>query len=387
MPIGIEGQYLFQFDVADKKDFIVTEDLIKFEVIEEAGNILPTFTLIFLSTDSKLLRILHEGNSLNVSFGKDRKNLIKIKLNITKHRSRKKGDSKREYYLTGLLFNLKFNNKPNLLISDKMSGVEVILNTAKKHFGKIDTNIKTSNDSQYWIQPNISDKMFINNLWLHSYVPNSFLGVGISMDGTFILRDILKMIKDYQSKNIDMEKYKYRFLGTPKNKNDMIYHGDYTLDTEYGFINYWHGYKKNKVIYDLDEGTLQTISEEIRPMISLTSTLIRNIEIEKRYSDVGYQNENVHKNYWKAYLRNVSSLAIFSSTKLEFSFDTAYVDIKILDLIMFQEPELDQKQLSGDQLSGQYLVSKVSRTLSGGTMVTNVLACREALNRPKGSVQ
>lgn len=386
MSIGIKDQYIFKFSINDNKDFIQDQDLDKFEIIEETGNVLPTFSLDFMSADPTILRSLNEGSDLEISFGKNENNLKTTKLNITKCRFTKSGDNKRVINLRGIVSNAPFNNTPRLQVTDKKSGVEVILDTARRNFGKVETNINTSNDSQNWVQYNISDKMFINDVWMHSWLPTSFLGIGITMEGTFILRDIYKYIREYQLKTKDFERYKYRFGGEKVHDNDLPYNGEYVVDVESGFINYWQGYKRNKLVHVLEDGTDYLISEDIKPVLALTNKLARKSEIESRFSNIGYQNDNVHSNYWSASLRNLSSLALFSSVKLELSFDNVVDDLQLLDLVMFQEPEVNDKKLSGDTVSGLYLVSKIGKTVSSGTLVTTALLCRESLNQPKGNL-
>lgn len=379
--IGIDGSYVFKFSIADKTDFIFTEDLQKFEIIEEAGTTLPTWLLIFRTSEPNIMRYFNEGNILNVSYGKDIENVENVDLMVSSFTYTNKGSDYKLVTLKGLLNKTTFLHKPIKNITEKISGVEAIISRLNKSF-KVDTNITKSSDLQYWLQPNISDKSFVNNTWFHCYIPNSFLAMGITTNGTYIIRDMVKKIKDIDSG------YDWKFTGKPTDSKSISHNGkDLEFSSDFTFMNYIMGYKKEKYIHSLSEPTSQLISEELKPIISLTNKLVRNVEIESRFSEVSVQDDNVHSNYWKAYLRNLSSLILFSTVKVEFNFAGEFRPIKLLDLIMFEDYDVssDKSNLS-EEFSGKYFVTKVARTLTGGQFYTTVLACRESINSVSGNI-
>ena len=97
--IGVEGQYIFRFSIGEFEDFISNDDLVYFNLIEEAGNVLPTFELTFTSANEKLLSTLNEGNILQVSFGRELDHLIDVELIISKNNSNRAGEDLREFNL------------------------------------------------------------------------------------------------------------------------------------------------------------------------------------------------------------------------------------------------------------------------------------------------
>ena len=103
--IGVEGNYILQFSVTGHKrlkDFIEENDLITFKLIEEAGNLLPIYELIFYTNDEEIFQVLHEGNDLDCLMGKGKNEAISCKLTVTKSTSSRSGTDKRLIHITGI---------------------------------------------------------------------------------------------------------------------------------------------------------------------------------------------------------------------------------------------------------------------------------------------
>lgn len=374
--IGVDGQYLFRFRLGDRDDFIREEDLQIFKLHEEAGNVLPTFMLAFDTLDDSIVRMIHEGNDLEVSFGRDRNSMADIKLAVTRVEPIRSGDSKRHIAVTGMMSALPYISIDRVMISDKKSGIEVLKDITKKYFNTSMFNIEKSIDSMNWVQPSFTDRAMVNHCWMHSDIPNSFPAVGISSDGQFICKDVKKALKD---------KFKWRFTNEIKEKNDISFDGDFVIDLNSGFINNWLGYPREKLIYNLEEGTESKIMESAEPITALTSEIARRAEIEKRYATAGVINENVHPNFWTAYLRNLTNLGVLGSVTLVLSFGNRFENIRILDQVMFKEDDISNpKAESSEFLSGVYFVSSVTRILQGRQFATTVKIARESFNQLKG---
>lgn len=376
--IGILGQYCFIFSLAEKKDFINEADLIEFKIFEEAGNVLPTFQLEFRATDNTIPRLLNEGNNLIVSIGTSTNDLEDYKLVIQKTIELRQGLNSKKYIVTGMLSALLYH-KNNLLITPKQDGVTTIQQIASKNF-IFDSNITSLNtDFMNWIQYNISDKKFINDVWLHTYIPNSFLAIGISMDNRFILRDIRKKFEDGG--------FDWRLSSRSESVKDISYDGDYTIEKKSGFINAWLGYKRIKPIYDLETGDFEEINQEVKPLLAITDKLLRNVDIEEKNAEIGVKSSNVHSNYWKAYLNNLSNLVVFSTVKVTLSFSNQFKKVRVLDSVMFSEVDTENSNTSMESSSGLYIVTKVGRILSNRQYITILDICRESNNQPIGAVK
>jgi len=376
--IGLENQYLFKFSIADKHDFIQEGDLTLFKIVEEAGNTLPKFELIFSTQDEKVFGCLNEGNVLKISYGKDKNDLIDSSLIIASSNGARSGQKKRQIRLVGLLAKTGYISDTKKKITDKISGIEALKETVEPYF-KTDFNIEKSNDSQYWIQPNTTDKMFVNDCWLHSNLNKSFPVCGITMDGIFILKDLKKDLKN---------KFKWRFISTPSASNDIRYDEDFGIDINSGFLNNLIGYGREKLIYNFEEGTEEYKVEEMTSILALTKKLGRRKDAINRFSSIGIHNENKHENYENTYLKNLTHLAMFGSLKISVSFQNNFVPIKILDSVMFKDDDVNENNnASSEYHSGLYYVGLVARILQHKQFVTTVHLGRESLNQLKGDLK
>lgn len=373
--VGIEGQFLFKFKIQDREDFINTEDLIFFKLCEAAGNILPTFEIGFTTFDESLLGLFHESNDIEVSFGQDRDSLTDVKLVPMRVTPTRAGMHKHMIVANGFYSALGYLNTDRVFISDKKSGVEVIRDKVAQYFTPT-FNITKSFDSMNWVQSATPDRMFVNKVWMHSNVQNSFPAVGISSDGRFILKDVkAELATDF----------KWRFTAAPKAAKDIYYDGDYATDYNTGFINNWVGYTREKTLYNLEEGSESQLSNVTKPVMSMTKEIAKRAEIEKRYAQAGIQSDNVHSEYWACYLRNLSSLAVLGSVKNTVSFSNLFKPIRVLDLVMFKEDST--QSLNGESsefASGLHFVTKVARSVQNQKLTTVVELSRESVNSLKG---
>jgi len=375
--IGVKGQYSTQFSLGDEKefaDFLSDDDLLAFTIIEEAGNNLPSFELAFTTTNSRLLSRLTEGSVLKYIFGID-DNKSTTLLKVLKKDIIKQGDSYR-VDVKGLYNAFNFVSNNQIKIYPKMSGVEVIKSSASMYFNTSKFNISKSNDVQTWMQPNIPDKKFINNVWMHSYIPGSFLATGITISGEYILKDVIKSIKD-------KPKWKLVFR-SPKEKNEIPCNADYSVSSESGFINQWVGYGRTTDIRKLEAGEDYRITATPSTKIANSAKLDR-ADIPNRVSQFAVLNDNVHEYYWQAYYQNLTYLALMSNIRIIIGYDGLFLpDMRVLDIAMLEERDIG-KELAQEQLAGLYVITKISRTYTQQNIHTNLEINREAFASISGS--
>lgn len=372
--IGTEGQYLYKFKVGDIEDAILEEELQLFTLIEEAGNVLPTFQLIFNTLREDIFQVLHEGQILETTFGRNSNALVTAPLSPTRMQTGKSGEFKRQIILTGVYGALDYLSSSKMMITTEKSGVAAVKDVVSKHFKPI-FNVDVSQDKQKWIQPQQTDKKFVNEVWLHSYIEGSFIACGISSDGKFILKDIKKDLK---------QPYAWKFTNDIKDPNkDLTYDPDPFIETNTGFINNFTGYGRERIVYNLEDDDQLSVLETVDPVIAMTKQLAKSDAVSKRFAASGMQNENVHSNYWKAYHRNMSHLTAFGNVKLTLSFHGVFIPIRVLDQVMFLDDDITSqgKSRSSEFNSGVYYVAKVSRTIANRQFVTTVVLCRESLNQ------
>jgi hypothetical protein len=374
--VGINSQYVLRFSLGDKNDFIANQNLISYTIVEQVGNMLPNFELIFTSHDDEILSYINEGNTLKIAMGVDEDNLIDNDLVITRVNIGKTGDGRRRILLIGVSDNLEYLNNTKMQITDLKSGVEVVSDVVSNHF-KTDFNILSSSDSQYWIQPNVPDREFVNKVALHSYLPNSFIATAITADGTFRLYGMKRAMK---------AGFNWRFSQESEKEYDIPYSGYFPIDISTGIINNIAGYGRDRLVNELEEGTSAIQFEETDPIMS-QSTLNRNTSIDRRATEDRFTNDNVHDNYWKAADRNRQHLLVFSSVRTTVTFVNFFKPIKPLDIAMYVDEGigLETKDIAEHQ-SGYYVVSKVARNIVGETMSTVVELLRESFNTNIGGI-
>lgn len=369
--IGITGGYFYKFSVGDLEDFIVESELLEFTIIEESGYALPSFILHFKSFDDSILAVLNESNTINVSYGKDLDGEMSLsRLRPLKTELVSSGSGGTSVLVSGVYDAMDFVSNPHLFISDEKSGIAVMEEVASKYF-TVENTLGSSVDSMKWIQHNISDRFFVCDLWLHSYLESSFPIIGITGAGEFLIKDFVTNAKKTPL---------YNFREVKEEGIDIIYDSDFTLNNNSGFNNAWMGYGREKTTYNLETGAFDSILEKPEPVLSLAKEISRAEAVEKKFGGLGIQNDNVHENYWRARQKNLTSLVTYSNTKLTLSFRNDYKPVRILDLVYFEKSNSQSPGESNEYISGNYLVTKVSRTITQREVTTLVEMCREGLN-------
>lgn len=365
--IGIEGQYVVRFDLAGTKDFLLPEDLLDFTIIEEAGNVLPSFEAIFSLSDLEILSKIHEGNTLDVVMGAKQTEMSNLSLVPLSRNVQKQGEGKYLVRLAGLCNSMKYILDCKTRAFSSQSGTDAISAIVGTHFD-VDSNA-FSKDTQTWIQPNCSDKKFVNNIWMHCDMGTSFLALGITSDGEFIIKDILSSLSADPA---------WRFVDdlTGKSDNEVLYDSDFVTAGESGFLNQWVGYERIKSVYTLESGANASISPTVNTML-VGGSLERIPDVGTRAAENSLLSDNVHTNYWKAYQQNLTNLAVFSSSKVYVSYQNMYHGMKILDLVYFVDtmPVTQAALLSH---SGHYFITKISRSLTDQRFVTTCQLSRES---------
>jgi len=126
------------------------------------------------------------------------------------------------------------------------------------------------------------------------------------------------------------------------------------------------------------------VSEEAEPVLALSSSLNRKSGMGKRVGQIAFNSENVHNNYFAAQNRNQMNLAVFSSAKVTFSFSSALLPVRVLDLIMFKDDKPNKAE-AADHYTGLWFVTKVSRSAGAKQFTTLLEVCREGFSDTQGS--
>jgi hypothetical protein len=378
MAIGVDGQFLLQVTIGGNIDFLGREDFYGLTIVEEAGNVLPTFSLTFKSDNEKLIQSMNEGNQLELKFGKTFDSLKDIQLTTTKLKLMKEGAEFRIYEATGFCAEVDYVTEHELAVVSQKSGIEAVIETAGNFFAQVNANIQKSNGKQSWIRHNISGKAFVNKCAMHSDLGTSFPMIAITAENEFILKDFETATA---GGGLD---YDWRFT---KNlidpARDILFDSDYLHTSKAGFVNSWIGYGRETIAYDVVSGESQIVFEQPETVLALAKELDKATSITERYGGTQILSDNVHENYWNAYNHNLIQLANLSKIDCLLSFTDEYYEIKPLDLIMFNDKATEETSAAGEYTSGLYLCSKVVRKIESDRLLTTVMLNREAFNSVK----
>ena len=377
MELYVKGGYYLNIVVAGQSDFLFAEDdLISLVISEEAGNVLPSFLFRFklAKENEKLLKYLNEGNTVDIRMGKTPDKTVDSKFVITRVNLQRAGTNLWDVTVTGLYDALSYVAESRVWSSDEVSGVECLKTVSDRHFTS-KFEVDTSSDKQYWIQPNVTDRKFVTDVWLHSYRPNSFLGMGITSFGEFIVKDMLKDTNN-----------KWKFGNNPEDEW-IKYSSDYMLDVRSGLMNFWAGLDRSRVVWDSDEGEYPESEEEFKTSLALSKTFDRKSGVGNRSLEFRPLNENVDPYYWDAYRRNVTSLALFSAVNLTLQYSDKFELMRVLDRAYFYDDQAFPDSPEIVYHSGYYFISKITRAIDYKNLVTTVVLNREALSEIKGDLE
>jgi hypothetical protein len=371
--------YQVQFKIGDQTDFINEGELIDFTYIAEAGNVLPHFDLEFLTRDYNILKYLHEGNLLSVSFGRNDSEILTVNLRIQGQPDVQRAGAKKYHVSCNGVYDALDFLKPryNILPNTAKS---VIQESVRTYFDTFDSNFPNSVDDMVWIQPSISTRRFTFETWMHMNLPGSFPVVAITSKGQYRLYDFRKLVSQ--------KNHKWEFIPGNSNDDNLIgYNEDWcTVSNNTNLINLFAGYDREKVVYDLRTGEDVSVEETIESLIALKTNLTRRAETERRFSEIGVINDNVHPNYWQAAERNLQGLSVYSFLRIALNYSTLYFDTEPLDLVMFREPDPFNSQQASEYLSGRYVITKVVRQIQQRQLSTQLEMCRESMNSLVGDL-
>lgn len=379
--IGVEGQYRASFSIGEIEDFLKEEQLICFKLIEDTSNVLPIFQLDIYIFDERILKYVNEGKNLIVKIGQSVDKMSEATFKITKNTPIREGEHKTILHMVGIFAEMTYLTDKKVLITDKITSIDAIRLILSQHPKfSFTTNISSTQDKMNWIQPHITNRKFISNIWTHIYLPDSFPALGTTMTGEFRLRDIKKLAKDEG----DKPKFTFKVAGKEDKKdNEIVYEMPYDYSTSSTFNNQIYAFGKEKLVANLESGEFTLLTQKaVNPTLAMSGDGMTDKEIKPRYDEHCNQSaDNVHPNFWKAKIQNLVNLFTFSTVKLTVNYYHDYHDIHVLDLVYFKDEETQSKRkYSSETVTGLYIVTKVSRVIENKSFRTYVEMCRETPN-------
>jgi len=373
--IDYKGQMKMSFSIGPFEDFIAEEQMSQLKMVEGTGNIMPAIEIKFKTKESGLLAYLNETNTLKVQLGvKEIKYDLEFKIKNKHIDMKSKGDY--DITLRALMNNHSYSLVPQRrtfgnATSDgrDISGLEVILCVANENFSRIETNITKSDDYMLRIQPGISNKQFVDEVWETLYTPDTFVAMGITSSGKFKLADI---------KALSATNPKWKFTYKPSEAKDITPEQN-MIDDNSGVNNYLFGYIRQREFYDEDNGESFVSTTGNTTYLSMSDHFGRD-DVWMLNTQMA-RNDNMYNEYWEARDTNLSNLALFSSINNQFCFSPDWHDIEILDLVYIESIDLNENP--EEAYSGLAIVSGVSRIYANKKITTYVSLNREGFNQTK----
>jgi hypothetical protein len=375
MSVGIEGQFYLRFKIGNNDDFLDREDFLFFNVYEYAGNLLPTFEWAFKSQDESILKRLNEGNIIQAQYGRNRDELIDVKLSVSSISPTKDGANLMVIKCTGYASEINYITDHSLQVTAEQSAVKTAIDTARANGFVIKANVLTSSDSQRWIQHNTSDKQFVNDCYMRADVGDSAIAVAITADGEFILKDLLK---DFR--RTGFRKFDWKFTKNPLDSSDVVYDSDGDFSSQAGFINNWLGYGRVTKLINNETGLVTDIQDQPGVVLALTNIVDKLKSVGDRYGGSKFQSESVHAKFHESYNHNLIFLANLSKIENVVSVTDRFFLIRPLDLVMYSEEGTEIIEQASDIKSGLFVASGIVRNFQADRMNTTVILNREALN-------
>ena len=370
MPYRVEDQLYVSLTLGDADLSNHYENVLHLSLLEEAGTRLPVVQLSVRSTDRQLPRLINEGNLLNVVVGANdqteptgfmlqRPTLVKSSADAW------------EINANGLKSTYASWARSRVEISRKMSGVERILEVARRAEGNVFSNTNASNDEQRWVQYGCPDKLHVDDIWLHCDMGDSFPMLACALDG-FVLKD---------AKALAGEEPVFRFgnLGG----NHLRYDWSPGVEHMGGFFASAGARGVKRPLHDLEKG--ESAIAESDPTLFMS---LGDVPFASDFSKISDSRKtltrNMHPNYWQSHAHNTTQLALYSSLRFSLTWENRYLPVRPLDLVYLQNEDIGEEEDSAaESFSGYYIVSKVARIVSRNTLSTTCQLVRECFNSNK----
>lgn len=373
--IGVEGQFIAVFSVGGITDFVNTDQVVKFQSVETVGITLPEFMLSFVIEDDRILRYLNEGNTLRASMGKTLNTLEDYEMYLSKVDVETPSSALRVCTVFGTI------NAPDYLQEDFYHSEEgsslTVMESMLSGVLRVDSNVVATQDSQIWINPYMSRKAFLKELWLHSWKPGTFIGMGITNSKKLL-------VKDMRAQAALPARWNFVSNSGSLGPRDVRVMSNGSIVNESGFVNTTYGSGRDRQVTTLPTGISELNKGDIISVLTKNNT---RSSAKPRQFAPRMQNPNQHSNYWKAYSNNLASLSTLGQSKLTVTTGTEFIDIELMDKINVKNPEVSpESSQSNEEISGHYFTTLISRVIEQGTAYMTIGLGRESFNRMRGNL-
>lgn len=343
-----------EVNLGELKDILTPNSAFQFIITERAGNVLPIIEgHLSVPTDAGQL-FINQGVELSITYGQTEDTAVETIWRFTGYRLT--GNS---LQFVGRL-NLNYSKNRTVEVLNTNS-VDAISDIASRYFDVEGTPTGFS-DTMKWINPRSTELEFVNQIWLHSYKNDGLLIPAITADGRFILKDVLdieNIISFGNDLNSDI------FSRSPTNE---LVDSSWKYDRIIGDQSV---YENSQI-----DGSYDNISSDLNPMYGE----LFNKKFTNNPWSTGFLSDNIHDNYHKAKVSNISKLGSMAS----FTSNVSALELLRIDLL--QHIDLRMTQFGGsdymDLGSGTHFVKSKVTTMSNQNLSVNLQLTQDAMTVP-----
>lgn len=368
--IYIKNQMTAIFSIGDIKDFIDVDNLISFEIHENAGNLRPILKMSFILTNTEILNLINLGNLLEVSFGINEPTKEVIKFQFIDDVSNLNYTLGSNVNIRAALYVPKLMDYTRCHTYSNCYSYEVMKQIADRHKMKLVSNITTTNDKQTWYQNGKTDWTFLSNIWHNSYINDkTFTCFAFDYDNIYF-HDMSKSILETPEWTFSI-----KYIGA----DNLVNFGQYWTTNNYGVTDSLLGKNLINTTYNVDTGEFSSSDYKLRNLTLIDSDKINlNINDTKNYS-YNITCEDYHRNNISAINQNIRNNIMFSSYTIIIPTAGQFKKFKLLQTVKV-EPGVEDRRIQGlsfiTGITYQYVDQK---------LVTNLILNKEAPNAIKGS--
>lgn len=372
--LGVKNQWFVILDAGSQKDIIDTWSVSKITIIEESGLALPTFRLEFSTMDQAVAdSILNEGTTLTLRFGKDVSEGPHYTCQIapTNVAAIPEMGALTHYHikLEGILSKNEFIANQQIRILPGTSSA-IVQRIGSESGLKVEADATA--DQMNWIQYDITNQQFCNEMILHGYINNeSSMVSGITRDARLLYKDLTKIKKSATPK------FKLA-AGQVFGDNEV---GNFSLHSHSGILNVWAGY--NRSIRETDQifkrDGVQIPSPKQRAILSNYFNISSEKDYHREFEIDFFDQDNVHKKYNQAKAQNLVGMANNSLVTTKCTIIDRFLDVHLFDIVEVNVQKIIEKSSIGSYMSGLYVVSRIQFDIDKKFTMT-VTCAREGIN-------
>ena len=374
--IGINKQFVLSVTVGGESDFFGVNDLISAMTVEEVGNQLPTFELVFVLRNKALFDFMNQGSSCKIGIGIEGTKFDGIRYTQFVIISKEKLAENHDHFvirLVGIYDALPYLTDTFVSVFRNMTSFELLSSKVSSYF-TFKTNLPNSNDRMTWHQTNVSDQKMVKSLWLHSAFPqNDTPMVGISTKGEFIYKGVKKTLEeDHWNFQPDSHNWTSR---------TVLYETRPIFRFNQGTVDALAGYASSRIVHNVDSNQTSYNVPSWQVKMAQT-TKDESIEPGSRIASVSIQNGNVHGSYWDSMDYHMRVLAKISAAQCKVYWEKsfAYDDLALLDKVQLDDFPVDQGNSYNHDTAGYWFISKICRKIENGKFRMIVTLTKDMLN-------